>query len=49
MKRKYQQPATSVAKVNFQTHLLDVSPAGGPNGVSAIRTSYGTSSEEIWD
>lgn len=49
MKRHYQQPVTSVAAVYLQSRILDVSPGGGPNGVSAIRTSYGTSSEEIWD
>jgi len=49
MKRNYQQPAISVAAVYLQARILDVSPGGGPNGVSAIRTSYGIGSEEIWD
>ena len=49
MKRHYQQPAMSVAVVYLQARILNISPGGGPNGVSAIRTSYGSGSEEIWD
>jgi hypothetical protein len=48
MKRNYQQPATSVVKVNSQTLLLDVSPEVGPNGVNATRVSYEPRPEEVW-
>ena len=49
MKKHYQQTATSVAQVSLQAHLLNTSSGGGKNGMSAIRTSYGSNPEEIWE